>query len=256
MTGLLDGKVAIVTGGASGIGRATAQLFAQEGAHIVIADRQREPREGGEPTDELIAARGDVKVRFVAADLTVAGDRERVVATADEFGGVDILLDNAGMYRRGSIFDVTEADYDAMTDINIKAVFFMAQVAARRMVEKGRGNIIIMSSIAGLSGGGTSALYAMTKGAVRLLTHGLGDELGPLGIRVNAIHPGVIESAMTTIDSSIALGPSGEAMVANVPVRRLGRPEDIAKAALFLASDLSDYITATSLRVDGGMVRS
>jgi NAD(P)-dependent dehydrogenase (short-subunit alcohol dehydrogenase family) len=252
---LLEGKVAVITGGSSGIGRATSRLFAEHGAHIVIADRQREPREGGTPTDELVASEHDVQTRFVQTDVTVAADREAALDAAQELGGLDILLNNAGVFRQEDVLEVTEADYDQMMGVNVKAVFFMAQAAARRMVAAGGGNIIMLSSIAGIQGNGTAAVYAGTKGAVRLLAYALADALGPRGVRVNAIHPGVIETSMTRIDTTIATDERGREYEQRIASRRLGQPQDIARAALFLASDLSEYVNGSSLFVDGGLMR-
>jgi NAD(P)-dependent dehydrogenase (short-subunit alcohol dehydrogenase family) len=254
--GLLDGKVAVVTGGASGIGRATARLFAREGADIVVADVQREPREGGEATDELVAQESGVQTRFVLCDVTSAADREAALDAADALGGIDILLNNAAIFRQEDFLEVTEAAFDQMMSINVKAVFFMAQAAARRMIRKGGGRIVMLSSIAGLQAGGTAVAYSATKGAVRLMTYGLADALGPHGIRVNAIHPGVIETSMTRIDAPIAVDERRAALEQVIPARRLGQPEDIAKAALFLASDLGEWVNGSSLLVDGGMLRA
>lgn len=254
MEKLLEGKVALVTGGASGIGRAVALRFAAEGAHVVVADLQREPREGGRTTDELVVEAG-TQARFVACDVTKAADREAAVAASDELGGVDILLNNAGIFRGGDFLEVTEADYDRMMDVNAKAVYFVAQAAARRMVEKGGGTIINLSSVAGLQGTATFALYCMSKGAVRLLTYALADELGPRGIRVNALHPGVVETTMTTVDVPLVQGDRGQALLRANPLGRNAQPDDIADGAVYLASDLARYVNGSSLKIDGGMLR-
>lgn len=251
---LLEGKVAVVTGGSSGIGRATSLLFAAEGADVVVADLQREPREGGEPTDDLVRAAGR-QSRYVRCDVTSQADVETAMAAADELGGVDVLLNNAGIFFGGDFLETTEADYDRMMDVNVKSVFFVAQAAARRMVAKGGGSIINLSSIAGLQGMAPFTTYCMAKGAVRLMTYALAQELGPRNVRVNALHPGVIGTTMTMKDVPVVGHELGEVLLQSIPMGRHGKPEDVARAALYLASDLSGYVSGDSLRVDGGMMR-
>ncbi|MCD2200928.1 SDR family oxidoreductase [Halobacterium sp. KA-4] len=251
MTGqLLDGKVAVITGAASGNGRAIADAYAEEGADIVVADIQETPREGGEPTHQLVEDEYGVDTKFVECDVTDTDSLVGAVDAADEFGGIDIMVNNAGIFRQKDFVEVTEDEYEQMMDINVKGVFFGAQAAAKKMLDKGDGGAIInMSSVAGIIGQATFSVYHTTKGAVRLLTYSLADELGPEGIRVNAIHPGVIETEMTKDDVPIATQESAE----NTPMERLGQPEDVAGAALYLASDdLAGYVNGESLIVDGG----
>lgn len=250
----LIGKTAVVTGASSGIGREIALMFAAHGASVVVADIDENPREASQPTAKEIVERYDTKATFVEWDVTNHAQGEAAMDAADEFGGVDIMVANAGIFRSTPFVDVTEDDYDTMMDINVKGVFFSAQAAAKRMIGRG-GTIINMSSIAGLQGAATFSVYNTTKGAVRLLTMALAAELGPQGIRVNAIHPGVIETTMTTADVPIASGEIGDAMGAQVPMGRLGKPLDIAGAALFLASDLAGYVNGASILVDGGQLR-
>ncbi|MGQ3414107.1 SDR family oxidoreductase [Natrinema sp. LN54] len=247
---LLDGKVAVITGAASGNGRAIAEAYAEEGADIVVADIQESPREGGEPTHQLVADEYGVDAKFVDCDVTDTDSLVEAVDAADEFGGIDIMMNNAGIFRQKDFVEVTEDEYDQMMDINVKGVFFGAQAAAKKMLEQGDGGTIInMSSVAGIIGQATFSVYHTTKGAIRLLTYSLADELGPEGIRVNAIHPGVIETEMTKDDVPIATQESAE----NTPMERLGQPEDVAGAALYLASDdLAGYVNGESLVVDGG----
>jgi len=256
MADLLEGKVAVVTGGASGIGRTIALTYAEEGADVVVADLQAEPREDGDPTHELVERETDREARFVECDVSNTDDLERAVAVADDLGGVDVMVNNAGIFRSHEFLDVTEEQYDQLMDVNVKGVFFGAQSAAKRMVESDGGVIINMSSVAGLSGSATFATYCTSKGAIRLLTYALADELGPEGVRVNAIHPGLVETAMTTDDVPILGTETGEGYRQTIPSRRFADPEDIADAALYLASDMADYVNGESLVVDGGMTNT
>jgi len=251
----LAGRVAIVTGGASGIGRATALHLAGSGAVVVVADLRADPREGGEPTAELIEARGGT-ARFVPCDVTDEADRARVVAGARELGGVDVLVNCAGIFRAGQLLELTVEDYRAIMDVNVEGTVFMSKAAAAAMVERGRGSIVNLSSVGGKQGTGGFTLYSAAKGAVRLFTYSLADELGPAGIRVNALHPGLIETSMTISDVPVIGTPMGDSYKESLPLRRAGTPDDVARAAVFLASDQSAYITGSSLSVDGGMIRT
>ncbi len=256
MSPLLMEDVAVVTGGSSGNGRAIARRFAAEGADIVVADIQESPREGGEPTHDLIEAETDAKATFVECDVTKVDDLESAVEAAEEFGGVTVMVNNAGIFHGEEFLEVDEDEFGRMMDINVKGVFFGAQAAAKRMVETGGGRIINLASVAGLEGSGEFVTYCGTKGAVRLLTYAMAAKLGPDGVRVNAIHPGLIETSMTTDDYPI-MGTDAEAdFLQAIPTRRAGQPEDVADAALYLASNLSDYVTGESLVVDGGMTNT
>lgn len=253
---MLTDQTAVITGAASGNGRAIAQRFADEGANIVVADIREEPRGGGTPTHELIESEYDVHTTFVETDVSDIDSLEAAVETAAEFGGVDIMVNNAGIFRAEEFLEVTEEEYHQLMDINLKGVFFGAQVAAKQMIENGGGAIINLSSVAGIQGSADYATYNASKGAVKLLTYALADRLGPEGIRVNAIHPGLIETKMTTEDVPIIGGEQEEAFLQTIPSRRAGTPEDVADAALFLASDLSGYVNGESLILDGGMTNT
>ncbi len=256
MSTLLKDNVAVVTGGSSGNGRAIARQFASEGADIVIADIQQLPREGGDPTHELIEAETEARATFVECDVTNVDDLEAAVEAAEEFGGITVMVNNAGIFHDEEFLEVDEDAFDRMMDINVKGVYFGAQAAAKRMVEAGGGRIINLSSVAGLEGSGEFITYCGTKGAVRLLTYSMAAKLGPDGVRVNAIHPGLIETAMTTDDYPIMGTDAEEEFLQAIPSRRAGQPEDVADAALYLASNLSDYVNGESLVVDGGMTNT
>jgi NAD(P)-dependent dehydrogenase (short-subunit alcohol dehydrogenase family) len=248
--GLLDGKVAVVTGGASGLGRGVCIRFAEEGAKaVIVADIREDAREGGDPTHVLVDKAGSKGV-FVRIDASKPADLERAVAAADEFGGIDVLVNNAGIAFQEDFFTIAEDDYDRLMDVNVKGVYFGAQAAARRMRGRG-GSIINISSIGGIKGSGAMPVYCTSKGAVRLLSYALGDLLGKEGIRVNAIHPGLMDTSMNRSDLGY-VGAEGESRIGNIPVDRTGQPADIGDAAVFLASDLASYVNATSLVVDGG----
>jgi NAD(P)-dependent dehydrogenase (short-subunit alcohol dehydrogenase family) len=255
MPRLLDGKVVVITGGASGIGRATALRCAAEGASVVVGDRLSEPREGGEPTHEAIRSAGGT-ARFVTCDVRKAVDVEALMAAADGLGGVDVLVNNAGIFRRHDFLELDDDSFDDMFDINVKAVFFVAQAAARRMVGRGSGLIVNLSSGAGLRGSGGYTTYCATKAAVRFFTMALADELGPRGVRVCAVHPGAIQTSMLSTDVLLITGEEQAAAMAQaIPLRRAGTPDDVAGGIVLLASDLATYITGASLVIDGGNLR-
>jgi len=253
MSRSLTGETTVITGASSGIGRAIATTFADHGADVVVADVRRDPREGGTPTDERIESETDARSTYVECDATSPSDLEAAVDAAEAYGGVSIMVNNAGKTRRESFLDVTESAYDDLMGLNAKGAFFGAQAAADRMVERDGGVIINMSSDAGLQGTTNSTVYAMSKGAVRLLTYSLAVQLGPRGIRANALHPGPVETALQTED----LGEryDREAYSESIPAGRVGTPEDVANAALFLADPASEYINGESLIVDGGSFR-
>lgn len=253
MDALLDGKTAVLTGGASGVGRSVAQTFAREGADIVIADVRTDPREGGVPTHELVTSETDSRAKFVECDVTSMDDIEATLDAADDLGGVDVLFNGAAIIEEEEFTEVTEEHYRKVMDVNMKGSYFTCQRAARRMIAQGTGGSIInMSSLAGMFGRGNVVTYSVSKGGVKLLTYSLADALGSENIRVNAIHPGVTDTAMVNEDVPLIGTQSGEEYRESIPLGRFGQPQDVANVALFLASDLSGFVNGESIVVDGG----
>jgi len=250
--GMAECAVVVVTGGASGIGRASALAFAGEGATaVVVADLREEPREGGEPTVDLVRRLG-VAASFVRCDVADPADLAAAVERAEEYGGISVMVNDAGIARTEAFLEVREADYDRMMAVNVKGTYFGAQAAARAMVRHGRGGAIVnVSSVGGLVGAGAFPTYAASKGAVRLLTLSLAECLGPMGIRVNAVYPGIVDTEMTRTDISAA----GQTPASAIPLGRRGVPSDIAAAVVWLASPLAGYVNGGSLIVDGGDLR-
>jgi len=248
MTGRLDGKVAIVTGASSGNGRAIALRFAEEGAKVTVADIRQDPRLGGVPTHERIEADGG-RAQFVETDVSsVEALRDAVDETVEAFGGLDVMVNNAGVERQLPIGEVSEEDYGWLMDINLKGVYFGCQVAIEAMrAQESGGTIVNMSSIGGIRGLENSSLYCTSKGGVTNLTRELAVEQGEHGIRVNALNPGFIETAMTMED-----GETAEGILEQTPLGRSGQPEEVAEAALFLASEESSFVTGHNLVMDGG----
>lgn len=245
----LNNKTAIVTGASSGIGRGIALKLANQGATVSIADIRKEPREGGKPTHELIKDNGG-QAQYVNTDVSNIQDiQDAIDKTVDKFGSLEIMVNNAGIYPGLiSIDDVDEADYDRLMEINLKGTFFGSKLAAEKMNELDiDGSIVNISSIAGLYGFNQSSTYCTSKGGISNLTRELALELGPQGIRVNAVNPGVIETSMTTEDEEIA-----GSMQEEIPLGRDGKPEDVANAVSFLASDEAAYVNGHNLVVDGG----
>ena len=257
--GLLDGKVAVVTGGSSGFGRAICRTFARNGADVIVADIREDPREGGTPTHELVREETDREAHYVECDVTDPDDLAVAVETAGELGGIDVMVNNAGLFRTEDFLKVTEDEYDRMMGVNVKGVFFGAQAAAREMVEEDGGVILNMSSAAGFTGSAGFPTYCTSKGAVRLLTYSLADRFGDDDIRVNALHPGFAETQLMD-DSSLGEGIRGriqnQVLKRMIPQKRYADPQEIANVALFLASDLASYVNGESLLVDGGLTNT
>jgi NAD(P)-dependent dehydrogenase (short-subunit alcohol dehydrogenase family) len=247
----LQGKTAVITGGASGIGRATALLFAREGAAVAIADLNEN---AGSELVRVISTAGSRAI-FERVDVTRHNDCERIVQrTIEEFGSIHILFNNAGIIRRASILETSEQEWDALMATNVKSIFLMSRAVIPVMAKAGGGSIINTASGWGLAGGAKAAAYCASKGAVVLLTKAMAIDHGPQNIRVNAICPGDTDTAMLRGEAK-QLGEAEDRFLADSakrPLGRLGRPEEIAQAALYLASDASSFISGTALVVDGG----
>ena len=246
--GRLDGKVVFISGGARGQGAAEARIFAQEGAKVVIGDVL--DAEGTSVASEIAESGGDAL--FVHLDVTDEEDwRKAIGAAVSNFGKLDVLVNNAGIWRRGRVEDTTVEDWDTIMDVNAKGVFLGTKLAIPEMRKAGGGSIINISSTAGLVGGPRSSAYTASKGAVRLFTKATAIQYAKEGIRVNSIHPGPIETAMI---QQVWQGDeqNREEAIARTPLGRIGTPEDIAYGALFLASDESSFMTGSELVIDGG----
>jgi NAD(P)-dependent dehydrogenase (short-subunit alcohol dehydrogenase family) len=254
---LLEDKTAVVTGSSAGIGRGIAQTFADHGASVVVADVREDPREGGTPTHELLQEEG-AGATYVDCDVTDYDDCVAAVEAAEEFGGVDVMVNNAGIVGpQDPLVDLDLDEYRNLVSVNLDGVVNGSKAAALAMVERGEGGSIVnMSSVAGMVGYGGITPYSAAKGGVRLFTYALASELGPDGIRVNAVHPGVIETAMTKEDSPIVGTEQEEQLLPTIPLRRVGQPDDVGGVVTFLASDLASYVTAESIVVDGGQLNS
>ena len=244
----LENKVALISGGARGMGAVEAKMFAAEGAKVVIGDMLGD--EGRQVEAEINESGGECV--FVQLDVTDENAwQDAVATTVARFGKLDILINNAGIARINSVEDTTSEEWDLVMDINAKGVFLGTKAAIPEIRKAGGGSIVNISSIAGLTGGRTSS-YAASKGAVRLLTKSTAIQYAADGIRCNSVHPGVIETPMTT---PIMLNtPEGRELNASRhPLGRFGQPEDIAYGVLFLASDESCFMTGSEPVIDGGL---
>jgi NAD(P)-dependent dehydrogenase (short-subunit alcohol dehydrogenase family) len=249
--GSLSGKRALITGGASGIGRTTALLFAREGAAVSVVDIDEA---GGQAVAQTIVDEGGQAI-FVRCDVSQAVDcRHAVQRTLEELGGLDILFNNAGIIRRATVISTTEPEWDRVMAINVKSIFLMSKYAIPVMVQSGGGVIINTASGWGLVGGRNAVSYCASKGAVVNMTRAMALDHGDQNIRVNCICPGDTDTGMLRNEARQLGVPHAEflAGAADRPLRRVGKPEDIAQAVLYLASDAASFVTGTALVVDGG----
>ena len=246
--GRMDGKVALISGGARGQGAAEARLFAQEGAKVVIGDLL--DVDGMRVAAEIAELGGEAV--YVHLDVTREEDWQSAVqAAVSAFGKLDVLVNNAGIWRRGRVEDTTVEDWDAVQNVNSKGVFLGTKAAIPEMRKAGGGSVINISSTAGLVGGPRSTAYTASKGAVRLFTKATAIQYAGEGIRSNSIHPGPIDTEMI---QQVWQGEdnSREESIARTPLGRVGTVDDIAYGALFLASDESSFMTGSELVIDGG----
>ena len=249
--GKLTGKRALITGAASGIGRATAELFAREGAAVAVVDVDEV---GGRAVAQAIEGEGGRAI-FVHCDVTRAADCQRAVReTVDKLGGLDVLFNNAGIIRRATVIDTTEEEWDRVMAVNVKSIFLLSKYAVPVMARAGGGAIINTSSGWGLVGGRNAVSYCASKGAVVNMTRAMALDHGAENIRVNCICPGDTDTPMLRSEAQ-QLGESEDLFLAEAadrPLRRVGQPGDIAQAVLYLASDAALFVTGTALVVDGG----
>lgn len=243
----MKGRVAIVTGGSRGIGRAVAIALSEAGANLVInyAGNQK----GAEETQRLCQARG-AQVVLVQGNVASEEDCQAIVdAAVGHFGAVDILVNNAGITRDGLILRMTEQDFDQVVDTNLRGTFLMMKAVSRIMMKQRYGRIVNMASVVGLMGNPGQVNYAASKAGVIGMTKSMSREMASRGITVNAVAPGFIQTDMTKSMTEAAVKAAAE----SIPAGRMGRPEDVAEAVKFLASESAGYITGQVLAVDGGM---
>ena len=248
----LKNEVALITGGASGIGRATALLFAREGAAVAIADIDKEMGESAQQEIENLGA----QAIFIPCDVSKAADCQQAVEqTVATFGGLDILFNNAGIVRRTNVLTIDEAEWDHVMNVNVKSIYLMSKYAIPHMEKRGGGTIINASSGWGLKGGGNAVSYCASKGAVTNMTCAMAIDHGAQNIRVNAVCPGDTDTPMLRSEAK-GLGIPYDQLVKDSaserPLGRIGTPLEIAQAVLFLASHASAFVTGSVLVVDGG----
>jgi len=245
---LLKDKVAIITGGSNGLGKATAYKFNEHGAKVVIVDVNQEA--GEQVVSELKGKGGEAL--FVKTDVSNSTDVEKMVNTVvEEFGGIDILINNAGILADAQLVKMTEEQWDRVIGINLKGVFLVGQAVAKVMKEKENGGVIVnTSSVVGLYGNFGQSNYVASKAGVIGMTKTWARELGKAGIRVNAVAPGFMKTEiLSTMPQKVI-----DFMVEKTLLKRMGEPEDIANAFLYLSSDMGKYVTGTTLSVDGGVI--
>ena len=246
--GLLDGKVAIITGASRGIGKAIAQEFIKEGAKVAFTYLSSE--EKAKALEAELSAEGGVAKGFKSNAAEFQAAQDLADAVIEEFGTIDILVNNAGITKDNLLMRMSEEDWDAVIDVNLKSTFNLTKAVMRPMLKARAGSIINMSSVVGVSGNPGQANYAASKAGMLGFTKSVAQELGSRNIRCNAIAPGFIETEMTAeLDEKVVQGWRD-----GIPMKRGGTPEDVAKTTVFLASDLSSYVTGQTINVCGGML--
>jgi len=252
MPGRLDGQVALVTGGSSGIGRAASLAFAKAGARVVVSDVDVD---GGAETVQMVQSGGG-EALFVRADVSRMVDvRALIDRTVDEYGKLDCAFNNAGITvtTRTSLIELSEEDWDRLLDINLKGVWLCMKHEIQQMLAQGRGAIVNTSSTAGLVGGPGLSSYVASKHGVAGLTKAAALEYAQSGIRINAVCPGAIRTPMT--EGVMARNPGAEERyVSREPIGRMGRPQEVAEAVVWLCSDAASFVTGHAMAVDGGLV--
>ena len=245
---LLEGKTVIITGASRGIGKGIAEVFAKQGANIAFTYRSSD--EKAKALEDELSANG-CKVKGYKSDASnFEAAQQLAVDVLEEFGSIDVLVNNAGITKDGLLMRMSEEDFDKVMDINMKSVFNMTKAVLRPMLKQRNGSIINMSSVVGVKGNAGQANYSASKAAINGFTKSTALELGSRNIRCNSIAPGFIETEMTE-----ALGEDQIQEWRNsIPLKRGGTTEDIANSALFLASDMSDYVTGQVIHVCGGML--
>jgi 3-oxoacyl-[acyl-carrier protein] reductase len=246
MTDTLEGQVALITGGARGIGRAIAVRLAAEGAKIGIVDWA----DNGQDTAREIEQESGRQTTFFKADISKEADALAAVASVESaLGPVDILINNAGITRDGLALTMTESDWDAVLSVNLKGAFLMSKAVLRGMIKRRRGSIVNISSVVGRRGNAGQANYSAAKAGLLGLTKTLAKEVASRNVRVNAVAPGYIETEMTAALDETAR----KALISQIPLARIGTPQSVADAVAFLAGDSASYITGAVLAVDGGL---
>jgi 3-oxoacyl-[acyl-carrier protein] reductase len=245
--GILDGKIAVVTGSARGIGRTIAEELAKEGADLVLCDLKQEWLS---ETAESVKSLGR-KVLCLAVDVSKTTDVENVISeTMKTFGRIDVMVNNAGITKDTLMVRMSDADWDSVISVNLRGTFLFTRAAGKAMMKQRTGVIVNIASIIGLIGNAGQCNYAASKAGVIALTKSAARELAPRNVRVNAVAPGYIETKMTEVLPEEVKGK----MLELIPMKRFGKPLDVAKAVLFLSSEASSYMTGQVVNVSGGMV--
>jgi NAD(P)-dependent dehydrogenase (short-subunit alcohol dehydrogenase family) len=252
----LHNTVVLITGGTSGIGLSSAEIFLQEGARVMINGRKTE--RGRDALQLLLRTQPDAaeRVRFISGDVAAVSDCERIVRhTLDRFGGLDIVVNSAGIGFNHQIDDIDEADFDRLMNTNVKGSYFICQYAVKHFRTQGHGSIVNVSSDAGLQGNKRLSLYCASKGAVTIMSKALAVDLAPHNIRVNCVCPGDIYTPMLDADLQRESDPKGflQGLIEHYPVGRLGRAEEVARVIVFLSSEASPFTTGAAWSVDGGI---